>query len=372
MNILFELIYIDSEANAGVTLYAYNLVSEYAKTYVEDKISVLVWDFMESHFRKKITCENVQFVIVKQNSNFKNLKQSAWARVSWKYELWKIMRKYDVVVSPYANISYYGMSPFIRHIGVIHDLQMHKNLSQNRSKSQRLKLRLSGIRKIWQFSDIVVISKHIKKDVFRYAWKNATVIYNVWGNLSQDESAPEDVDKDMEYILDVNTFMPSKNAQVLVEAFALIKDDFPTLKLYLKGMEYEYLKKVKAITLSEGLADRVIFDTQERISSEMTWLYRHAKAFVSPSLMEGFGHSPLEAIMSGIPVLVSDIPIFHEVLEDCVSFFDPNSKCELAEKLRDLLKTQIPVDELKRRADLLSNKYSQESHISAYHQLIHR
>jgi glycosyltransferase involved in cell wall biosynthesis len=62
-------------------------------------------------------------------------------------------------------------------------------------------------------------------------------------------------------------------------------------------------------------------------------LYTHAIAFVSASLMEGFGLPPLEAMQANCPVLVSDIPSFKEVCEESAFYFDPNSINALKEEL---------------------------------------
>ena len=56
----------------------------------------------------------------------------------------------------------------------------------------------------------------------------------------------------------------------------------------------------------------------------LMWLYSHCKAFILPSLYEGFGITPLEALASGCKKLyLSDIPIFREVYGDVAEFFDP-------------------------------------------------
>ena len=55
---------------------------------------------------------------------------------------------------------------------------------------------------------------------------------------------------------------------------------------------------------------------------ELMALYRHASVFVYPSLYEGFGIPPLEAMMCGCPVVVSDIKVFHEVYGDSVEYCD--------------------------------------------------
>ena len=70
----------------------------------------------------------------------------------------------------------------------------------------------------------------------------------------------------------------------------------------------------------------------------MHYLYTHSDLFVSPSLIEGFGNTPIEAAMLKIPVLVSDIPVLKEVTCGKIPTFDPHSAKDLAEKIESMIK----------------------------------
>ena len=63
-------------------------------------------------------------------------------------------------------------------------------------------------------------------------------------------------------------------------------------------------------------------------------MYAQAKAFVSASLMEGFGLPPFEAMSASCPVILSDIPSFKEVCKDAALYFDPLNIKSLNEKLQ--------------------------------------
>ena len=51
---------------------------------------------------------------------------------------------------------------------------------------------------------------------------------------------------------------------------------------------------------------------------------KNCKAFLFPSFYEGFGIPPLEAMSTGCPVIVSDIPVMHEIFGDSVHYINPN------------------------------------------------
>ena len=65
--------------------------------------------------------------------------------------------------------------------------------------------------------------------------------------------------------------------------------------------------------------------------------YKNASLFIYPSLYEGFGISILEAMNLGCPTLVSNIPVFREILENKTSFFDPKSHEDLIFSMEKIL-----------------------------------
>jgi glycosyltransferase involved in cell wall biosynthesis len=73
---------------------------------------------------------------------------------------------------------------------------------------------------------------------------------------------------------------------------------------------------------------------------EINVLYRHAQGFIFPSLYEGFGLPPLEAMANGCPVLAADAASIPEVCGDAALYFDPRDPAALAARLREV--TQRP------------------------------
>src|SRR5690606_19685835 len=73
-------------------------------------------------------------------------------------------------------------------------------------------------------------------------------------------------------------------------------------------------------------------------------MYTRSKVFVSPSLYEGFGMPTIEALALGLPVVLSDIPVFREVGGNLATYFDPHNPKDIAEKLQASLRNPVPPD----------------------------
>ncbi len=119
------------------------------------------------------------------------------------------------------------------------------------------------------------------------------------------------------YILYVGNFKPHKNVKRLLEAFAQL--DYPELRLLLTGFGSPDLI---AAVASLGLQQRVHF-AGHLDDDRLAALYRGALLLIQPSLMEGFGLPPVEAMACGTPVVVSGVTALPEIVGDAGVFIDP-------------------------------------------------
>jgi glycosyltransferase involved in cell wall biosynthesis len=120
---------------------------------------------------------------------------------------------------------------------------------------------------------------------------------------------------------------PHKNHRRLLEAFVLLRSELPELRLVLTGGALEELG-----TLPEGI-DRLGIVAPEELAS----LYRTAACLVFPSLYEGFGLPPLEAMASGCPVAASTAGAISEVCGDAAIYFDAHDPEAIANGVREAL-----------------------------------
>ena len=76
--------------------------------------------------------------------------------------------------------------------------------------------------------------------------------------------------------------------------------------------------------------------------SALATLYKNAKALIFPSFAEGFGWPPLEARGFGCPVIASKTGAIHDILEDSVTYVDPNNQKEINQAMRNAMTKKMP------------------------------
>ncbi|MGI8689730.1 MAG: glycosyltransferase family 4 protein [Thermomicrobiales bacterium] len=138
------------------------------------------------------------------------------------------------------------------------------------------------------------------------------------------------------FILFVGTVEPRKNLRRLIEAFALLSDNNPDVKLVIVGASGWLTSDLAPLVQSRGLSNRIIF-TGYVSDDELPRWYQAATVFCYPSLYEGFGLPVLEAMACGTPVVTSRTSSLPEVAGDAALLVDPTDVRGLADALQALL-----------------------------------
>lgn len=92
----------------------------------------------------------------------------------------------------------------------------------------------------------------------------------------------------------------------------------------------------------------------------LSYIYNRAKALVYPSFYEGFGLPPLEAMSSGCPAIVSDIPTHREVCGDAVLYADPHSPEQISSVIQKVLEDGSLQQSMRKKGLEQSQKFSWE------------
>lgn len=135
------------------------------------------------------------------------------------------------------------------------------------------------------------------------------------------------------YFLMVGASYPHKNMERAILAFAEMRDSFRGGQLVIAGGRGEYRQVLRRFAAKTGAADAVVF--LDYIGAEaLSALYGGAAALVFPSLYEGFGLPPLEAMSCGCPVICSNTSSLPEVCGGAACYVNPERADEIADAMR--------------------------------------
>ena len=139
------------------------------------------------------------------------------------------------------------------------------------------------------------------------------------------------------FILYLGNFKPHKNVSFLVKVFKELENKFLDYKLVLAGPIDEHGEKIKNLVSEIGLQERVVFTDTIRESDFPEALISLAEIFVFPSLYEGFGLPPLEAMACGTPVVASNLTSIPEVVGDAGLLINPFNLKSMSNAIADLI-----------------------------------
>lgn len=223
-----------------------------------------------------------------------------------------------------------------------------KMLNENLEKSCR---RADHIITISKFSKSEII-KYLKVPSDKVSVIPCAIDHDVYNEAPDDErlsGIKERYHINGNYFFYLGTLEPRKNIERLIDAYAILIKSYgevPYLVLAGKnGWNYDNIyKKVKDYKLDK----KVIF-TGYIESSEAVILLKGAFAFVFPSIYEGFGMPPLEAMACGVPVITSNITSLPEVVQDAGYLIDPFSAEDICDAMVKILSDSKNREQLKQR-----------------------
>jgi glycosyltransferase involved in cell wall biosynthesis len=176
---------------------------------------------------------------------------------------------------------------------------------------------------------VITISKTEKDSLRKYTNADIDVIYpsvsDAVINKSSDIIEKLNLEK-RKYLLTVSTIESRKNYEYLLDVLSIINLKKYNLTLVVVGRS-GWGKRLRPIE-----QDKLPYITTGYISdTDLSVLYQNAMFYLTLPVHEGFGYTPVEALLNNTPVIVSDIPIFHEILQNGV-FFIPLKNVDMASK----------------------------------------
>ena len=269
-------------------------------------------------------------------------------REDWSFV--KIVNKLNGIVHlPNQHLGRYGNFLKIPYIITVHDLIRYFDLKGygtyihrlNHRDKFYLSLDYKGIKKA---ARIMADSQATKDDLIHHLGVPDDRISVVYLGVDHATFRPSLQANNFEYpyILFVGSEHPRKNLPTLLRAFKRLKEQlqFKDLKLVkvgkAGGREADFRRQSTEVINSLNLDGEVIF-TEVISKEDLRAYYSNAKCFVLPSLYEGFGFPPLEAMACGCPVITSDSSSLPEIVGESAIKVSPHNIEGLAETLEEIL-----------------------------------
>jgi glycosyltransferase involved in cell wall biosynthesis len=194
---------------------------------------------------------------------------------------------------------------------------------------------------------ILTVSETSKRDILRFfdvRPEKISVIYNGIDDRFRVQPAEEEMPRVAQryqltgdFVLYAGNVKPHKNLERLIDAFHLLREDgLDHLKLIVIGDEISKYAELRRAVHRYNLHKYVRF-LGFMPDATLAVLYRLAAVFVFPSLYEGFGLPPLEAMASGAPVVTSNVSSLPEVAGDAAVLVDPRDPRAIADGIRRVL-----------------------------------
>ncbi|HNT30071.1 MAG TPA: glycosyltransferase family 1 protein [bacterium] len=334
----------------GIGRHVLNLVTRIPRLDPDNDYRLFVRPEDEKRIAELIGDENPRVTCVPTVSSIYNLReQTTHLRILQQARL-------DLLHVPHFNIPilYRG-----KLIVTIHDLIQAHFPSQETANAglKRLAYKLVISLALRKAQRISVVSKYTRDDIIRTFHTPAEkieVIYNgideCWEKTTYDAGLAEHVlaryGVKKPFLLYVGLSSLHKNLLRLIEAMQFVrKHSAHDIQLAIAGKkDPRYLPQLEAKIKELHLEQAVVF-TDFLGDADLKIMYNSAEAFVFPSLYEGFGLPPLEALQSGLPVVSSNATSLPEVLGDAATYFDPTSVLDMAKAITSVLKDKknIPV-----------------------------
>jgi len=345
MNVIVNGRVFSVEQPSGAGQAGINLVRALQKT----KISLTVYGHEDSRFR--LDGANVSDTCFPVNSQLYGL---FWEQLI----LPKIIKRScgDVYFCPTMNAP-------IREINVPTVVQIHDIFRYigNVSRLDKLRQRIRLPRMLSHADAIVTVSEFSKSEIVEHLGISPSkidVVYNGIDPIFLDDSESEPVNLPDEYLLYVGGTNARKNISTLLQCYEILNKDY--------NIEHDLVMvgpdpKLHHSYPVDAINHENIYITGYISKPELKFVYENADVFLFPSLYEGFGMAPLEAMACETPVVASNAASLPEILRDSAILIDPSNERELAQSTLDLLRNENYRQEMIERGTKRASEFTWES-----------
>lgn len=257
------------------------------------------------------------------------------------FELPKLIESCDLFWSPHFNIPLFPIKAKKRLV-TIHDAY-HLAYANKLSFKERIYARLFYNMAIRQSDAVITVSEFSKSELLKYTSNSYAgkikVILNGVSTFDTLDAFAETPSRD--YFLFVGNIKPHKNLKNAILAFKGFCIAHPELdyRFVIVGQQSGFInadQEVETLLFEDELLRKHIEFTGFVDDNKLKMLYQGARSLIFPSIYEGFGLPPLEAMLLGTPAIVSAVASMPELCGDAVLYFDPLSVASIQARIEEI------------------------------------
>ena len=333
----------------GIGYYTEGLIQSIMKRHREDNYCINVFSYRkpQGEVNKSLEVYSAYGAKVQICKKFPlKIYKLIWKFIPIPYK-WIFRNETDV-----THFFNYHIPPFVKGktVCTVHDMTI-KAYPETVRLSSRFMMHLNLKSTCKRADKIITSSEFSKKEIMKYMNVSADKICVLYSGVDLNVYQPcTDVERISfikkkygvvgEYFLYLGTLEPRKNIERLIKAYALATKKINNVpKLVIAGRKGWMYKEIFQTVEQEKLTESVIF-TGYIEKEEAPILLSGAMAFLFPSLYEGFGMPPLEAMACGTPVITSNCASLPEVVGDAALLVNPYSVEEISHAMKTICEEQ--------------------------------
>ncbi len=365
-NILLSSLFLTPGKVGGAENFLYNLTKGFKDNSVEN-IDILL------NSNNKYEPENfLDYNLVMQEVKYNRAFNEMFLKNLDEYSA-TLMTNYVSPLKKFKNVT-----------TVIHDLQ-YKHYPEFFTKKKRAWLHFSHLNTLKHANKVVAISDFVRDDIIsRFGQKYANKIYTIYNPIdlkrfdkTREISLKDEYKIEKKFILSVAAHYPHKNIKTLILAFNEFCKTNDNYQLVLTGQLPSNLvggdKTSNAKLLNDLVANNPNIIITGYVDNDVLGeLYRNASLFVFPSLFEGFGMPPVEAMMMGLPTITTKHPaIFETTMGKALYVDNPTDYSELCTKIEFVLANLDDfISKIQETKGQLQHRYSLQNIAKQYEELM--
>ncbi len=331
---------------SGVGNYIEKILKQVKKLGLSNKI--VLFGSNNNYNYKSLNFENL--ILYNKIISKKKLLRVIWEQIFLPLKLRQL--DVDILHCPAHVIPIFSKQ---KSILTIHDLAF-KLFPKTFKWQNRIYLNFIVPLSIKRADKIIAVSNNTKNDIVKEYNVNPNKINVIYNGLDEKfKILKEDTvinklkakyELPQNFILYLGTLEPRKNLKNLIKAFDNLEES--NKKLVIAGGKGWLYKDIFSLVREKKLENDIIF-TGYVDKEDIVPLYNAATLFVYPSLYEGFGLPPLEAMACGTPVITSNVSSLPEVVGDAAITVDPKNINELSEAISNVLSNEDLQNEIIQR-----------------------